>query len=1093
MAYRQEDKENNLFKRNTQYENFGGVLCCSCKLCVERDSTPTLTIKNFRPRPNQIPELPPLDSYDPNGPYATKLSYIEFTQDVSGFGEQTYLLDFENFFYENWDSQDLKKRYKYAKSLTYYPFRNCNGSPTSLTAGFTQRFGFNDFYYSIGGSYYIETIDPFSPDNAPYGSLFNSGAIALRNSFFSSINYYYYNQLSLSYNLNPYYINLVFQLNRCNTSIYPAENVNGYTYLNPLSTLPCDLPLQPGQRSCTNSEISQYISWAQTFIPPTPPNPITTGDTATLFNYIENHDFSLGVNVDNNCTNNISAIANVMPLKNYTNYQFQSTYPTSIETSRQSYFREGTVENHLPIDSPSVVSSGYVLSYFNYDFSNPTIYFSIIPIKDVKFYVFNCSDLDYETTYNSVCSPLYISTNDSCWYITAYSGYKIPFLTEDWYISHNEFMGSFKFYPTLPSRMSSKYIDGDYQGSSIDASFGYYYSDIYNDIFNLSYFWYYQCSIINTNNGTKTVETDPDGNTKVIFKDMLFTGPNYLKADYQYKDQQLNYNIGTYSKYLSIGFQCDIEINYKTTPACSKAQIPQQLSRVNEYKVKLENYRPYEQPNFASRDTVSYLRQENPYDAGIYSTIFDSVYRSYNALSHVIYAPPDVNQNNEFIINKNGIIKSTIDSENFEYKTYDSKVSTSNYYRPTSGYYDIFSPGYIRQVGSVYGRIFAFNYELDEYKNTMFVSGFEDMWETGNEITIQKYSSESHVPYSFNPTKIGNTFRKYYCIFVKKISEENTQNAGSIQIKLANTYSDAMNGIEIPISEYSTGRLYDSYIQLTVKYKYYKTETAQLSAPHYLNFKTSDYVIDNPILDSLSIPYTIEQYFQNVPLNINPGLMKIYSDLATSMQFKNDTYKVPNTIYSPFFYSSSFESMTWPDLYPPPTYQLADIYIPSQASYLEFISLNPLKFIAKNVLFTLGVYGAVYPTFKYRFNYESLNLKYDTGGFTPIVYENQTSNGWYGFVCDIVFEENINTYSEHAYPIEFNRILEMDGFIQTSGVYDSKSPLKTINPEKCKHIGKVIDRKDCNCPKKWVRQCDLHETTDWKKCMGCPNFEPDED
>ena len=52
--------------------------------------------------------------------------------------------------------------------------------------------------------------------------------------------------------------------------------------------------------------------------------------------------------------------------------------------------------------------------------------------------------------------------------------------------------------------------------------------------------------------------------------------------------------------------------------------------------------------------------------------------------------------------------------------------------------------------------------------------------------------------------------------------------------------------------------------------------------------------------------------------------------------------------------------------------------------------------------------------------------------------------------------------------------------------------MQMINPEQCEHIGKVIDRKNCNCPKQWVRLCDVHGKTDWKKCMQCKDFKVSE-
>jgi hypothetical protein len=97
-----------------------------------------------------------------------------------------------------------------------------------------------------------------------------------------------------------------------------------------------------------------------------------------------------------------------------------------------------------------------------------------------------------------------------------------------------------------------------------------------------------------------------------------------------------------------------------------------------------------------------------------------------------------------------------------------------------------------------------------------------------------------------------------------------------------------------------------------------------------------------------------------------------------------------------------------------------------------------------------------------------------------------------GFQCDIVMEEVVSEFIQEALPVEFNQILENVEYIQTSNLMNSRKPMDMINPEQCEHIGKVIDRKDCNCPKKWVRLCDVHGKTDWKNCMQCKDFKVSE-
>ena len=44
----------------------------------------------------------------------------------------------------------------------------------------------------------------------------------------------------------------------------------------------------------------------------------------------------------------------------------------------------------------------------------------------------------------------------------------------------------------------------------------------------------------------------------------------------------------------------------------------------------------------------------------------------------------------------------------------------------------------------------------------------------------------------------------------------------------------------------------------------------------------------------------------------------------------------------------------------------------------------------------------------------------------------------------------------------------------------------------CVHLGRVVDRLGCACPRKWVRGCDMHGTCSLETCAVCPDYEPDE-
>ena len=1089
MAYKT-DNTYDLFKRNTEYRNFGGILCCTCRMCVEKGSLPTVTFKNFRPRETLHPELPP--NGVPNiisqvNPFYS--AYIEFIQDLIPNGEFTYVLDFDNFAFENWDSPDTQSVLKYARNLTYYPFRECSGSPTSFKP--------NSRYYPQGwlspeygslGTYDIPYSPPFEPDMAPYDCLINSG-------WPMGWGAWYGYDFLLGINLYQYSNSVVF--NRCNTVYYYDESstVPGLTNAMPFYYVHSEgVPVGP-YSACTEEQLANNGSI--TVASPLPLNPIDNGNITCLINYMNSHEFSFGVKVDSDCENNVNAIMPPMPLIDYSGYSFQNVYPNSVELNRATYFTPTTEYPPgiiiKPINGFSVSGGGYVLTnmvidltqqFSNYNYDYIGILFKMNPTVYTPVGVYSCDDIEWgyrdsdpfpiqldPPYYPAICGAKYVTAiinNFNTWHPTL------------------EILNEYYFHLSQISRLSLKYTNGNVTSQGIYASFAsisyipfivdYYY---YNQYW--SYFWYatQNTSIVNVpKSGITTTQTDSEGNTKVIIRDMLFTGPNYLSASCRQYDPILNYTAANYSKYLSIGFMCDVEINYRSTPICTINQVPDRIQRVEEFKVKMENYRPYQQPNLSARDGVVFLQEENPRDLTIYNSVntpYDSPSTSFNAFNHVVYAPPDSNIDAEFIINKKGLLKQSVQSDEFVYKTFLTQVT------PCS-----FKPKWDSEnIGSIYGRYFAHNFEDERYRDSLFVSGDESMWETGNEITIPFLYSNDDLPVSWQPRySSGSILRKYYCIFVKKISDNSFQSSGAIQIRLANSYDDAINEIHLPISNYSINNIINSRIKLEVKYKYFGEDITQFAAPYYSNFNISNYTINNPNLDNLEVAYTVS-YNPPMTSSLNVANMTLYpmsmSDMLSGFMFYNKDVKIWNNYpkLSCNFNVNSIASGANPNT----------SILPNGISHFEFISLHPLKFIIRNALFTFDV-GISY--FNYVFNYTSLN-KNTAAPWENKVFVDQIASGYFGFVCDITFEENIDEYHEHSLPQEFNAILTMDQYIQTSGVYNSKSPLKTINPEKCKHIGKVIDRKDCNCPKKWIRQCDLHETTDWKKCMGCPNFEPDED
>lgn len=319
----------------------------------------------------------------------------------------------------------------------------------------------------------------------------------------------------------------------------------------------------------------------------------------------------------------------------------------------------------------------------------------------------------------------------------------------------------------------------------------------------------------------------------------------------------------------------------------------------------------------------------------------------------------------------------------------------------------------------------------DRFKGCVLVNGDESVWQTGNEV------------------KLGTSPTVYYSIFMEEI-KDHKQTAGQSLVRLALTPQDAIDGIYIP---------YIGLQQMTVKFMYnrknYSDVFVSYSAPGYKDFDLNSISTSNKNADDRNINYTVSGTFLNSPFT-----SPMY------MTFKSN--KTNNNYPAKEYPEISFVDGTKP--------------LPGIGFYgydkLEVISLSPLKIKYINMKFSSSaLLGFDKKTYNFQF--------YPPNGETV---QNISANCYYGFMCDLVMEEVVDEFIQEALPVEFNQILENVEYIQTSNLMNARKPLQMINPEKCEHIGKVIDRKDCNCPKKWIRECELHGKTDWKKCMTCKDF-----
>ena len=287
-----------------------------------------------------------------------------------------------------------------------------------------------------------------------------------------------------------------------------------------------------------------------------------------------------------------------------------------------------------------------------------------------------------------------------------------------------------------------------------------------------------------------------------------------------------------------------------------------------------------------------------------------------------------------------------------------------------------------------------------------------------------------------NEVKFGSSATVYYSIYMEEIKDEK-QTAGQSLIRIATTLQDANDGVYIP----NVGLAYPySGKSLTVTFLYGWEDSARTNAPQYEEeFDPNGLDFSNFNADKIGASASeVGEFTVNTS-----GLIDIYG---------SSNFPVPSFYWQGIYYFGY--------------------------DRLEVISLSPL------IIKYVGT----------RFLSQSSKTYTISDLVTPdnITVPDFSASRKYGFMCDMIVEEVVDEFIEEALPVEFNQILENVEFIQTSNLMNSKMPMQMINPEQCEHIGKVIDRKDCNCPKKWVRLCDVHGKTDWKKCMQCKDFKVSE-
>ena len=640
-----------------------------------------------------------------------------------------------------------------------------------------------------------------------------------------------------------------------------------------------------------------------------------------------------------------------------------------------------------------------------------------------------------------------------------------------------------------------------------------------------------------------TSTTDASGRTTLTIRNILWTGKTLLTNNY-------SHNLGinaprlangkfipqAYQAVLKGGFESDAIISFQSIPLCQTKNIADSLRKVSELKVHFENYQKIPQIYMANYDATLQFYYATPAlkDISIFGTFWYwwQFYLGFSAFSdtrvsdgggnyaysarefiNIEFYPPNINPNNEFRI-RNKYNSATSNLNNI----YDFSVIPKNIIP--------IDPPVLTSYVAKSGRAYPDFGVADRFKSCLLINGDKDVWKTGNEVQFvgldylvtnggSGYTSVPTVTlsngggtlatakatisggkvvavtvvnkgknYTSNKTVVisgggGNgatavdiSFTPFYSIYMEEIKDEK-QTAGQSLIRIARTLQDANNGIYIPNVGLET--LYKDK-SLSVKFLYGFKDVSKENLPRYENVNFNDAILSNVNADIIGGSYSKVNEWKP---NFNGELSFSFISNSFGSSYNLDIrYKNKET--GAAIYSYDYSYYNYPDPYAQSRY------------FLEVIQLSPLKLKFHGLKFDISQGGSV------PLSQQAWQLVYGDAGIPrvnvsallPFSYEvsNFSSFTLPGFQCDVIIEEVVDEFIQEALPVEFNQILENVEYIQTSNLMNSRTPMQMINPEQCEHIGKVIDRKDCNCPKQWVRLCDVHGKTDWKKCMQCKDF-----
>jgi hypothetical protein len=784
-----------------------------------------------------------------------------------------------------------------------------------------------------------------------------------------------------------------------------------------------------------------------------------SGSYENYLSYMSSHDYSVeGFRPDTNCANNIIKIIDPVFYLDVSSYSFSYTHP--------NYSFVDSVENiYSGPDVPSTVCSGNDSFNWSYDVlskTNKPIY------KDG--YVLNNFTINKDGSFTSKMTL--INTNN-----VNYSSY-LQIQNPPWWIRTQ--LQEVDVIPAYISAMSSTYFDNQTlkqyskNGSFVDvipySTYPYYYNfcgdptEVFfgiktiPNILGEPYYYPTQPALpINyiaskTNRTQITSTTDATGRATVVIKNVLWTGKTLLTNNYVHNEGSDRPNLASgkvplnYQAILKGGFESDIEVSFQSVPYCNLINIPDRLKKVTELKVHLENYEKIPQPNMVNYYKVLNYIDATPligdpfYSEASFNTSMInmgfsqhnytpySYYGFFNGIvefENIGFVPPNINQENEFFVRK---------------KPVPSGVTSFSFSEIKKNIIEIDPPESTSYTATP-GRSYPDFGVPNKFKSCLLINGNSDVWETGNEV---KFGTESTI---------------YYSIYMEEIKDEK-QTAGQSLIRIATTLQNALDGVYIP----NIG-LEDQFKNksLTVTFLSKYKDISKEMLPRYENVNPNNMDITNVNADILGATYS-RQYDWPSPFTSNFNFFLNYnynSEIELLITFRDSSTLV-----------GSYQSITYDNGY--------------YKCYPEIISLSPLKIKYSKIRFDNYQYLSLtnYIINPLVFPRTNINVTFPWSGIST----NLAGALLFGFQCDVIIEEVVDDFIEEALPVEFNQILENVEYIQTSNLMNARKPLQMINPEKCEHIGKVIDRKDCNCPKKWIRECELHEKTDWKKCMTCKDF-----